>query len=166
MSDEAPNGSALVVDEPAAPQTPRRRRRGLRRFLVALTVLVLLVVALVGGGLWYLTDRYGGNIDRVADVFTDLDEEARPAPATPAQPAGAEPVTFLLVGTDSRGSADEGIAAGGRSDAIMLARFTGDRQHAPSPATRGSTSPGTGATRSTPPTRSVGPRCSSRPSSS
>ncbi|SHF61906.1 LCP family protein [Geodermatophilus nigrescens] len=130
MADEAPSGSTLLTDEPAAPEPHRHRRRGLRRFLVALTVLVLLLVALVGGGLWYLTDRYGGNIDRVADVFTDLDEEARPAPATPAQPAGAEPVTFLLVGTDSRGSADEGIASGGRSDAIMIARFTGDRQHA------------------------------------
>ncbi|WP_336033942.1 LCP family protein [Geodermatophilus sp. FMUSA9-8] len=129
MADEASSGSTLLTDEPAPPGTPRRRR-GLRRFLVALTVLVVLLVALVGGGLWYLTDRYGGNIDRVADVFTDLDEEARPAPATPAQPAGAEPVTFLLVGTDSRGSADEGIASGGRSDAIMIARFTGDRQHA------------------------------------
>ncbi|MGY1652044.1 LCP family protein [Geodermatophilus sp. SYSU D01119] len=129
MADEAPSGSTLLTDEPAAPVTPRRRR-GLRRFLVALTVLVVLLVALVGGGLWYLTDRYGGNIDRVADVFADLDEEARPAPATPARPAGAEPVTFLLVGTDSRGSADEGIASGGRSDAIMIARFTGDRQHA------------------------------------
>ncbi|MGX5654024.1 LCP family protein [Geodermatophilus nigrescens] len=130
MADEAPSGSTLLTDEPAAPEPHRRRRRGLRRFLVASTVLVVLLVALVGGGLWYLTDRYGGNIDRVADVFADLDEEARPAPATPAQPAGAEPVTFLLVGTDSRGSADEGIASGGRSDAIMIARFTGDRQHA------------------------------------
>ena len=37
----------------------------------------------IGGGLWFLTERYAGNIDRVADVFADLDEDARPAPATP-----------------------------------------------------------------------------------
>ncbi len=109
---------------------PVRRRRGVRRFLVALGVLLLLVAAVAGGGVWYLTDRYAGNIDRVAGVFAELDEGARPAAATPAEPAGAEPVTFLLVGTDSRATADEGIAAGGRSDAIMIARFSGDRQHA------------------------------------
>ncbi|SFT34079.1 transcriptional attenuator, LytR family [Geodermatophilus amargosae] len=97
---------------------------------MALGVLVLLVVAVVGGGLWFLTDRYGGNVDRVAGVFTDLDEDARPAPATPTEETSAEPVTFLLVGSDSRGTVNEGIAAGGRSDAIMIARFSGDRQHA------------------------------------
>ncbi|MGY1609589.1 MULTISPECIES: LCP family protein [unclassified Geodermatophilus] len=93
-------------------------------------MLLVVLVAVVGGGLWYLTDRYAGNIDRVGDVFAGLEEDARPAPATPAESAAAEPVTFLLVGTDSRGSADEGIAEGGRSDAIMIARFSGDRRHA------------------------------------
>ncbi|WP_369255653.1 LCP family protein [Geodermatophilus amargosae] len=120
----------LVPDEPSTDERPPRRRRGLRRLLIALGVLVTVLAVLVGGGLWYLTDRYAGNIDRVADVFGDLDEDARPAPATPAAEAAADPVTFLLVGSDSRGTADEGIAAGGRSDAIMIARFSGDRQHA------------------------------------
>ncbi|WP_456920272.1 LCP family protein [Geodermatophilus sp. SYSU D00708] len=90
-----------------------------------------MVLALViGGGLWFLTERYAGNIDRVSDVFADLDEEARPAPATPAQEAGDEPVTFLLVGSDTRETTDEGVADGGRSDAIMIARFSADRAHA------------------------------------
>src|SRR3712207_8584085 len=129
MSDEAGDGSTLLADGPPPPAVPRQRR-GLRRLLTALVVLLVVLVAVVGGGLWYLTDRYAGNIDRVSDVFTGLDEGARPAPATPAEAAGAAPVTFLLVGTDSRGSADEGIAEGGRSDAIMIARFSGDRRHA------------------------------------
>ncbi len=128
--DEERDGSVLVPDEPSTDERPPRRRRGLRRLLIALGVLVTVLAVLVGGGLWYLTDRYAGNIDRVADVFGDLDEDARPAPATPAAEAAADPVTFLLVGSDSRGTADEGIAAGGRSDAIMIARFSGDRQHA------------------------------------
>ncbi|MGY1779795.1 LCP family protein [Geodermatophilus sp. SYSU D01036] len=131
MSDDQERaGSTLVADEPTTEGQPRGRRRGLRRFLVALAVLLTVMAVLVGGALWFLTDRYAGNIDRVTDVFTDLDEDARPAPATPVEEAGADPVTFLLVGTDSRGSADEGIASGGRSDAIMIARFSGDRQHA------------------------------------
>ncbi len=131
MSDERDGArSTLVVDEPAAEVRPRRRRRGLRRLLVALAVLVALVGALAGGGLWFLTQRYAGNIERVTDVFAGLDEEARPAPATPTEEAADEPVTFLLVGTDSRGTTAEGIAEGGRSDAVMIARFSGDRQHA------------------------------------
>jgi LCP family protein required for cell wall assembly len=108
--------------------TPSRRRT-LRR-VVSLGVLGVVLALVVGGSLWFLTDRYAGNVDRVSDVFATLDEGARPAPATPAQQAGGEPVTFLLVGSDTRATAEEGIAAGGRSDAIMIARFSADRQHA------------------------------------
>ena len=39
-------------------------------------------------------------------------------------------MTFLLVGSDTRATAEEGIASGGRSDAIMIARFSADRHHA------------------------------------
>lgn len=106
------------------------RRRGLRRALITIGVLGLVLALLAGGAFWFLTDRYAGNIDRVSNVFAPLDEGARPAPATPVQQAGEEPVTFLLVGSDTRATAEEGIAAGGRSDAIMIARFSADRQHA------------------------------------
>jgi LCP family protein required for cell wall assembly len=112
-----------------AEPTPSRRRT-LRRAAVSLAVLGVVLALLVGGSLWFLTDRYAGNVDRVADVFAGLDEGARPAPSTPAQQAGEDPVTFLLVGSDTRATAEEGIAAGGRSDAIMIARFSADRQHA------------------------------------
>lgn len=114
----------------ATPTEPTRQRRRLRRFLVGLGVLSLVLLLAVGGGFWYLTERYVGNVDRVAAVFDDLDEEQRPAPPTPAEDAGDDPVTFLLVGSDSRVAAAEGEDPGGRSDAIMLARFTGDRQRA------------------------------------
>jgi LCP family protein required for cell wall assembly len=106
------------------------RRRGLRRVLIGIGVLGLVLALVAGGTLWFVTNRYAGNIDRVSDVFADLDEASRPAPATPAQQAGEEPVTFLLVGSDTRATAEEGVAAGGRSDAIMIARFSADRQHA------------------------------------
>ncbi|SDF70159.1 transcriptional attenuator, LytR family [Blastococcus fimeti] len=115
-------------DGEAAP--PARRHPVLRRALIGLGVLTLVLALVGGGGAWYLTERYAGNIDRVADVFSDLDDEARPAPATPAQDAAKEPVTFLLVGSDSRVAADDGEDPSGRSDAIMVARFAGDRQHA------------------------------------
>ncbi|RBY74860.1 LytR family transcriptional regulator [Blastococcus sp. TF02-09] len=89
-----------------------------------------MVIALtVGGGLWFLTERWAGNIDRVEDVFQDLDAEARPAPATPATGSG-DPVTILLVGSDTRSEGEQGVDPGGRSDAIMIARFSADREHA------------------------------------
>ncbi|WP_166486446.1 LCP family protein [Blastococcus saxobsidens] len=124
------------LDRPAdtgaapAPLAPLRRDRALRQALVAIGVLGLVLTLLVSGALWFLTDRYASNIDRVSDVFARLDAGTRPAPATPAEPSGNEPVTFLLVGSDSRATADEGIASGGRADAVMLARFSADRQYA------------------------------------
>jgi LCP family protein required for cell wall assembly len=107
---------------------PRSRR--LRRVLISLGVLGVVVALVVGGGLWFLADRWAGNIDRVSDVFAELDEEARPAPATPVQSAPEDPVTFLLVGSDTRGETREGEDPDGRSDAIMIARFSADRTHA------------------------------------
>ncbi|MGY1762691.1 LCP family protein [Geodermatophilus sp. SYSU D00779] len=122
--------SSVETTAPEADAETAPRRRGLRRVLISIAALGLVLALVVGGAFWFLTDRYAGNIDRVSDVFASLDEGARPAPATPAQQAGEEPVTFLLVGSDTRATAEEGIAAGGRSDAIMIARFSADRQHA------------------------------------
>src|SRR5215203_1241306 len=76
----------------------RPKGRALRRTLMSLGILGLVLAVLLGGGLWFLTERYAGNIDRISDVFDGLDEDSRPAPASPAQEAGDDPVTFLLVG--------------------------------------------------------------------
>jgi LCP family protein required for cell wall assembly len=110
--------------------TPPSRHRALRRVLLTLGILGLVLAVVIGGGLWFLTSRYAGNIDRVSDVFADLDAGARPAPATPETPAAAAPVTFLLVGSDTRGEVLAGEDPDGRSDAIMIARFSADRKHA------------------------------------
>ena len=105
-----------------------RGRRVLRRLLITLGVLGLVLALIIGAGVWFLADRYGGNIDRVSDVFADLDDEARPAPATPAERVTDEPVTFLLVGSDTRGEIAVGEIPDGRSDAIMIARVSADRK--------------------------------------
>ncbi|MGY1987068.1 LCP family protein [Blastococcus sp. SYSU DS0669] len=98
--------------------------------LIGLGILALVVGLVMGGGFWFLADRWAGNIDRVSDVFADLEGEARPAPATPQQSAAEDPITFLLVGSDTRVAAADGADPGGRSDAIMLARLSADRKHA------------------------------------
>jgi LCP family protein required for cell wall assembly len=102
----------------------------LRRVLISVGILGLVLAVAIGGGLWYLSDRWGGNIDRISDAFAGLDENSRPAPATPAVSAPEAPITFLLVGSDTRGHTADGENPDGRSDAIMIARFSADRGHA------------------------------------
>jgi LCP family protein required for cell wall assembly len=117
------------ADQDAAGAAPSRRRRPLRTALVSIGVLGLVLALLVGGGAWFLADRYGGDVARVQDVFAGLDESSRPAPASPATAESADPVTFLLVGSDTRAQVVDGQLPDARSDAIMLARLSGDRQH-------------------------------------
>jgi LCP family protein required for cell wall assembly len=109
---------------------PRRRGSALRRAVISLGVLALVLAALLAGGFFVLENRYAGNIHRVQDVFAGVNQASRPAPASPTAPAAAPPVTFLLVGSDTRDQIAPGQLPNSRSDAIMIARFSGDRQHA------------------------------------
>jgi len=147
MSDQqwgGPPDAGPTMGEPAdAPFSPGpdggndpqpRRRRRVRRVLVPLGVLGLVLALAIGGGLWLVTNRYGGNIDRVGEVFDGLDEQSRPVAASPtgeaATQATEEPITFLLVGSDTRAEVAPGELPDARSDAIMIARFSADRVHA------------------------------------
>ena len=49
--------------------------------------------------------------------------ESKPKPVEPGQPEAKAPINFVLMGSDSRGDGD-----GGRSDSLMVAHVTGDRQ--------------------------------------
>ena len=116
-----------VVRDRTRPRLPRR----LRRVLLSVGVLGLVLAIAVGGGFWFLTNRYGGNIERVGDVFAGLEDSGRPAAASPtAADVSGDPVTFLLVGSDTRAEVAPGELPDARSDAIMIARFSADRQHA------------------------------------
>jgi LCP family protein required for cell wall assembly len=126
---QASAGARSSVDSPSGAPVVGKPR-ALRRLLVSVGVLALVLALVAGGGLWFLTNRYAGNVHRVADVFAGLDEKTRPAAPSPVQQNLADPVTFLLVGSDTRGHTANGKDPDGRSDAIMIARFSGDRRHA------------------------------------
>jgi LCP family protein required for cell wall assembly len=129
------NGNANAVaagDElPSGAVTATRSAR-LRTILLSLGVLGLALAMVVGGGAWLLVNRYAGNIERVGDVFDDIDTDTRPAPASPTATdhVAADPITFLLVGSDTRAEIAPGELPDARSDAIMIARFSADREHA------------------------------------
>jgi LCP family protein required for cell wall assembly len=108
------------LDLPIAP-----RRHVLRRMLVGLGALTVILVLAVAGTFWVVVDRYAGHVGRIDDVFAGVRD--RPAPSTSTT---GTPLTFLFVGSDTRGHPASGTAPDGRSDAIMLARVSGDRQHA------------------------------------
>ncbi|CAN5139067.1 N/A [soil metagenome] len=125
------------TDEAAGPEEPARRRRPRwRRVLAVLLASGLVLGLLMMGGVWYLSDRYLGNVDRIPDVFAGLAESERPPVATPAADQEDPPTTFLLVGSDSRadqqttGNDGTGSAGSQRSDVLMLLQVSGDRDEA------------------------------------
>ncbi len=89
---------------------------------------LVLAVAMLAGltvAAHRLASQYTDNVEAIGDPFKDMDEAERPRSLT--GPA----LTFLIVGTDSGGSARKGARKRlGRADTIMLARFAADRRQA------------------------------------
>src|SRR5919199_180245 len=77
-----------------------------------------------------MSERTPAGLDVVAGPA--LLSTGRPGPAAPTGGGGgtAAPITFLLVGSDTRADVAPGELPDARSDAIMIARFAGDREHA------------------------------------
>lgn len=99
-------------------------RSNLRKVLIglaALVVVALVAVAAVGG--WYLNrvDNALNKVERKPNLLPSTDTGTAVAP----KPAGdgKTPMTFVLIGSDSRGE-DQG-----RSDVLMTAYLPGDRKN-------------------------------------
>ncbi len=107
------------------PKKVRPPRKSWQKALIVVLISGLVLGLAAVGVFFYFTERYLGNIDRIANPFEEIDESERPPPVTPKN--GEAPITFLLVGSDSRDPSGEG-PPGDRSDVIMLMRITGDRQ--------------------------------------
>lgn len=104
-------------DDPGDPSGRHRAERPavwIKRHKVLTSVILIVVLAIgaVGGYLFYLNNMLG-NIDR----FDGLNAEGRP------DPAPGEALNILLLGEDGDGDTQ-------RSDTIMLAHITDDRENA------------------------------------
>lgn len=112
--------------------TPTRRRKGRLALWIALGLL--LVLGLSGIGLVAaFQSRLDANIERFPDPFEGLTD--RPSKLIPNHGNDdgdqAEPVNFLLLGTDSRisaGDPSQWQAGAQRTDAMMLVQLSGDRE--------------------------------------
>ena len=115
-----------VLGDGAAPR--RQRRRG-PLFVLLMACIGVLVLALAVG--CYYAGRGLSALDSISrdDQLTPQDYEGRPdaavpkAPTTPGAEETAAPINFVLMASDSRGDIEEG-----RSDSLMIAHVTGDRQ--------------------------------------
>ena len=108
-----------------------RRRRRWRGVLVICGIVVLALAGTAVAGVYVLSERLAGNVERIPSVFTPLDPDQRPP--RPPEPS----LTFLLAGSDSR--SDEPTTGAGaaryvpgaqRSDTMMLVRLDPSRTRA------------------------------------
>lgn len=134
--DERAAYGGLELTEGDEDEDELRRRSGWRRALLVLLVSSLVLALLAFGAVWYLTERYAGNVARIPGVFEAIPEDTRPDPPTPLPGTNAVPLTFLLVGSDSRA---EGLTTGDdateeagsqRSDVLMMLQLAPDRESA------------------------------------
>lgn len=107
----------------------KRKMRGWKKALIGLGVLLLIFVAGVTGGGFYLYHRYDRKVSR-QDLLPDaagsgLDAQQREANFK----SGA--LNLLLLGSDSRATTPGGVSPiGERSDTIMLVHIAKDRKSA------------------------------------
>jgi len=93
--DRAPPPRPTVEEEAPEPAEQRRLPRALLVFLLGSVVFI----ALACGAVFLTVQQLTGNIPRVPNVFTGLDDANRPSPV-------ADRVSFLIMGTDSRQGGD------------------------------------------------------------
>lgn len=132
-TDPAAEATDVVpgMDSTRHATAPNRRKRKIRRILIIATLLLLVPPIGIAGGIYALSEKYLGDIDREPTVFSGIPENARPA--APATEAGGESTTFLVAGVDTRRSTTaEHASTGdhGRTDALMLVRIEPNRDRA------------------------------------
>lgn len=114
---------------------PRRRKRRTRRIVIGLVVVALLAVTGVTAFVLGLQARLEGQIKRIDNVFSGLENR----PVKPTSGPAASSLNILLMGTDRRaqasatgseGTGAEWVPGAQRTDTIMILHIDGDREGA------------------------------------
>lgn len=118
------------MEETEAGNALKPRRVALRRTLIVLGILIGLL-AVAGIGIYVLAASMFNQVDRI--TIEQNPEWTRPAAKPEPKPDMKQPINILLLGSDSRLPTDRDAntdqLTGFRSDAIMVAQVSGDRQH-------------------------------------
>lgn len=113
---------------PRRQSVPRRaeepkKRHPVRRAIITLLVILLAVVLGYGGYYWFRVNSAMGTVERNETMMPTIAPESRAPEPTRAPDAKHDPVTYVLMGSDTRGE-DQG-----RSDTLMVAYLSGDRDN-------------------------------------
>jgi LCP family protein required for cell wall assembly len=115
------------------PGTPRRRTG--RRALIGLFACVAALALAAVGGLVYLQSELSGQVNRIDNVFTGLQDR----PARSSVGTAGDALNILVMGTDRRSEAAttgsdatraEWVPGAQRTDTIMILHVDGDRKGA------------------------------------
>lgn len=108
-----------------------RRSRTRLALVIAVSLVGVLVVGAVASVL-YVQHRLDNAMERFGDPFADLGSDRPTQPAsTEGETETADPVNILMLGSDSRisaGDPSQWQAGAQRTDAIMIASISGDRE--------------------------------------
>ncbi|MGO1591998.1 MAG: LCP family protein [Ancrocorticia sp.] len=130
---KAADSDDVFIDDvfDGAEATPRKKRSRLSVFFISLGVL-LSVGALAIAGVMYAQYQKFESLKTFGDPFAELtDRPTRPADDAGESDASGDPVTFLILGSDSRisaGDPEDWEPGAQRTDAIMVVQVAGDRR--------------------------------------
>ena len=135
MAEQPTNLERLLAETDAEPQAApqrersRRKRRGLRNTLIVVGSLIVLLGIAAAIAYAMLANTFNG-IERVS---VKQDPSLKRPAAVEVEPGKKAPINILLLGSDSRETTDPTATAedlkGFRSDAIMVAQISPDREH-------------------------------------
>lgn len=108
--------------EIAAMRRKARRKRFLSRVALITTAGIFAVIAATVGYVSFFASQFDANTEFIAEPF--VAEPLRPEPVV------NKSLTFLVMGTDTRGKlGDNPNATGSRSDTILVIRVSGNREN-------------------------------------
>ncbi|SER94313.1 cell envelope-related function transcriptional attenuator common domain-containing protein [Propionibacterium cyclohexanicum] len=125
-NDHGPRRAASeeMADSLGLGSSEHRHARGTRRALLVLLALVAALVLMVGAVAAYYLGTVNSALDKMHRDANLMPSSASSA-SSPTSTADHEPLTFVIMGSDSRTAS----ASQGRSDVLMVAYLTGDRKH-------------------------------------